>query len=266
MTGIYEIRNLVTGQRYVGSSNAIQKRFVTHRSLLRRRKHPNIYLQRAWDKYGYDRFVFRVLAILEPSEQLFIEQRFLMHMRSMKHVYYNIARDASAPMLGLTPSEETIALLRSIRGTPEWKAAQSARIKTYFTNPAARARTSAATQAAMDRPDVRQKHLTALHAAREADPEWRSKIAATLKGHTLTQEHKRKIVEGNKKSWQREDVRANHKAGIAACGPRWNAKLTRADAAAIRAAYPAQSSIALAAAYGVSKKSILNVLHGKTFR
>jgi hypothetical protein len=44
-----------------------------------------------------------------------------------------------------------------------------------------------------------------------------------------------------------------------------NSKLTSEDAAAIRATYPNKSMQAIADLYGVSKKTILNVIHGKTF-
>lgn len=44
-----------------------------------------------------------------------------------------------------------------------------------------------------------------------------------------------------------------------------NAKLTMKDASAIRAAYPASTMQKLAAKYGVSKKTVLNIIHGRTF-
>lgn len=45
-----------------------------------------------------------------------------------------------------------------------------------------------------------------------------------------------------------------------------NAKLTVADAIFIKDNYPVMTSSALAKQLGVSKKTVLNVLHGKTFR
>lgn len=44
-----------------------------------------------------------------------------------------------------------------------------------------------------------------------------------------------------------------------------NSKLTEADVRYIRANYPAMTCSAIAAKVGVSKKSVLNVLHGRTF-
>jgi len=45
-----------------------------------------------------------------------------------------------------------------------------------------------------------------------------------------------------------------------------NAKLTVADALFIKDNYPEFTAQALATKLGVSKKTILNVIHGKTFR
>jgi len=45
-----------------------------------------------------------------------------------------------------------------------------------------------------------------------------------------------------------------------------NSKLSEADALFIKQNYPLMTSTALAAKLGVSKKTVLNVLHGRTFR
>lgn len=44
-----------------------------------------------------------------------------------------------------------------------------------------------------------------------------------------------------------------------------NAKLTQEEADQIRAIYPAVTSVQLASRFGVSKKTVLNVIHGRTF-
>lgn len=68
-------------------------------------------------------------------------------------------------------------------------------------------------------------------------------------------------MQGRMKSgWTEQDVVTNVERR-----PLWNQKLTKEDAAKIRSMYPATSSIKLAEMYSVSKKTILNVLHNKTF-
>jgi len=59
--GVYKITCLSTGKYYIGYSKEIEKRFHTHKMLLRASRHFNILLQRAYDKYGYDDFTFEIL-------------------------------------------------------------------------------------------------------------------------------------------------------------------------------------------------------------
>jgi hypothetical protein len=60
-SGIYAIENTKNGKLYVGSSVDVHKRWVQHKSSLRKGLHHSIALQRAWNKYGCDCFHFKVL-------------------------------------------------------------------------------------------------------------------------------------------------------------------------------------------------------------
>lgn len=76
-SGIYEIRNVVNGHRYIGSAIDIDKRFERHIKNLRRSTHYNKHLQAAWNKYGEQSFSFSALELC-PKEQLYyIEQEFI---------------------------------------------------------------------------------------------------------------------------------------------------------------------------------------------
>lgn len=82
-TGIYLITNTTDGKVYVGSAaQGFKKRWDSHRSLLRRGKHDNRHLQRAWDKYGEDVFVFSVVefvvdvGLILQREQAWIDRYF----------------------------------------------------------------------------------------------------------------------------------------------------------------------------------------------
>ena len=60
--GVYLIENKVTGKRYVGSTTInLQQRWNDHKSGLRNNKHANIHLQRTWNKYGEESFVFSII-------------------------------------------------------------------------------------------------------------------------------------------------------------------------------------------------------------
>ena len=102
-TGVYQIRNLTNGKRYVGST-ASQKGFADrwslHRLQLRREKHHSIKLQRAWNKHGADVFIFEVLLYCDPQDCLVYEQIALDHYKPE----YNVAKIAGSS-LGIKRSE-----------------------------------------------------------------------------------------------------------------------------------------------------------------
>lgn len=60
-SGVYIILCIQSWKYYVGSSIWIEKRWREHKSDLNLKVHGNIHLQRAWDKYGKDSFMFFVL-------------------------------------------------------------------------------------------------------------------------------------------------------------------------------------------------------------
>lgn len=100
--GVYEIVNKKSGNKYIGSSVDIKRRWEQHKRGLRGGYHYNIYLQNAWNKYGKGAFEFRVIAITEPEEALRLENLLL----ATPNYAYNIARDAVASLKGVTFSEE----------------------------------------------------------------------------------------------------------------------------------------------------------------
>ena len=57
-SGIYKILNNINGKIYIGSTKNFNKRWVTHKYLLRLNKHENKHLQYAWNKYGEVHFEF----------------------------------------------------------------------------------------------------------------------------------------------------------------------------------------------------------------
>lgn len=66
-SGIYIIINVVNNKVYVGKSLNISLRKSAHFSLLRRQKHPNIYLQTSYNKHGKENFIFNNIEMCEFS-------------------------------------------------------------------------------------------------------------------------------------------------------------------------------------------------------
>ena len=76
-SGIYEIVNLVTGKRYIGSAINIKERWEKHKYRLRNDNHHSIKLQRSWNKHGEDGFEFNILHECDKEQLLFCEQNWI---------------------------------------------------------------------------------------------------------------------------------------------------------------------------------------------
>jgi len=68
--GIYFIRNIQTGESYVGAAKNIQKRLSAHIIDLVGGVHINPLLQESWNTYGPTSFVFGILEIVRAIEEL----------------------------------------------------------------------------------------------------------------------------------------------------------------------------------------------------
>lgn len=66
--GIYSIKNSVNNKQYIGMSVNIENRLSVHRSLLINNKHPNIHLQRAWNKFGESSFTFEIVEAVSTDD------------------------------------------------------------------------------------------------------------------------------------------------------------------------------------------------------
>jgi group I intron endonuclease len=76
-SGIYKITCNSLGKIYIGSAQKLSQRFWSHRNNLSKNKHPNYKLQRAWEFYGEESFVFEPILICRKEDLLMYEQKFL---------------------------------------------------------------------------------------------------------------------------------------------------------------------------------------------
>jgi hypothetical protein len=92
--GIYEIRNTITGECYIGSAHSILRRWAQHRASLNNGGHYNHRLQQAWDTYGAETFAFGVLEEIAPPHGLEqVEARYIAERRPP----YNLGNLAVKP-------------------------------------------------------------------------------------------------------------------------------------------------------------------------
>ena len=77
-TGVYLIKNKVNNKFYIGSTaKSIDRRFYTHLNSLRKNEHHSEYLQKSWNKYGEDSFIFIILECCDPKDCISREQYYM---------------------------------------------------------------------------------------------------------------------------------------------------------------------------------------------
>ena len=93
--GIYSITCVPTGKFYVGSSVNIEGRWRQHRCHLKAGKHHSVLLQRSWDKYGADAFVFAITLEVDAEFLLDKEQEVLDTEQPFAPHGFNICKTVS---------------------------------------------------------------------------------------------------------------------------------------------------------------------------
>ena len=101
--GVYAIHNTQTNDVYVGSAVDMVRRWGRHKSELKHGNHINLHLQRAYDKYGQDKFEYLVLEVVAEDVQCVpTEQRWIDTLKPA----YNLQPTAGSN-LGYHASETT---------------------------------------------------------------------------------------------------------------------------------------------------------------
>lgn len=183
-TGIYAIRRLASNKRYIGSASvSLPGRWVDHRKDLRGNRHYNDYLQKAWNKYGEEAFVFEVIEYCPPEACLDREQFWIDHYQSYDERFgYNLCPKA-ANSAGYKHTEETRARMREA-----W--------------------------ASGNRQPPSPEHLARLHEmqkGRKRKPETIAKMREAMKGRVRTPEHSANISKAKKGKKLSEEEKAKRR-------------------------------------------------------
>jgi len=93
-SGIYRINCLANGRCYVGSATDIATRWSVHKHKLNRRTHHSAYMQRAWVKYGSDKFEFLVIEHVPVEHLIEREQHYLDLLLPFGSRGFNTAKKA----------------------------------------------------------------------------------------------------------------------------------------------------------------------------
>jgi group I intron endonuclease len=123
LAGVYVIKNLVTRKIYVGSTKEFWTRLRCHLSDLRRNKHRNRHLQKAWNKYGNEAFVFEILEVVSDLQQLVeVEQTWIDKLQASDERFgYNICPNASSCLGRKFPEEMKQVISERLKGVPQVK-------------------------------------------------------------------------------------------------------------------------------------------------
>lgn len=77
--GIYKIINTLSNKVYVGCASNIRTRWNGHLYDLRKEKHPNTYLQKAWSKYGESNFRFEIIESCDITD-LYVREHYWVNI------------------------------------------------------------------------------------------------------------------------------------------------------------------------------------------
>lgn len=114
--GVYEIRNLISGRGYIGSSRNLRERQRQHSKELMTGRHHNPRLAAAYAKHGAEAFLFVVLERVADEVFLRAREQFWLWRKAPE---YNQSMDAVAPLV--SPEKEAeLSATRSANGRRLW--------------------------------------------------------------------------------------------------------------------------------------------------
>jgi group I intron endonuclease len=114
--GVYKITNKITNKYYIGYAKDIYKRFNEHRNTLKNGNHQNIILQRSYNKYTLDAFIFEILHIFDNIENAKIKELEYLQTLKIRPMLYNLHyNNSGGDILTNHPDKENI--IRRITNT-----------------------------------------------------------------------------------------------------------------------------------------------------
>jgi len=178
-SGIYQILNLHNGKRYIGSAVNPPNRKRQHFQSLARGDHHSVSLQRAWNKYGADKFKFIQLIFCAKENLITYEQDFIDGYKPE----YNISPKAGS-QLGFKMSDEARKKMRESR--PKNFSPMTGKSHSDATK--AKISASRIGKKSGDMTADRRAKISAAQKGRVITHEQRKKISATLAGHKQSKE------------------------------------------------------------------------------
>lgn len=123
-SGVYVIRNVITGKRYVGSTtSSFKTRWAIHRHHLDNGQHHSHHLQASWNRYGEKAFTFKIIQHCLPRKCLEREQFWMDYYKvTDRRCGYNTAPQAGNCLGSKRTPEQKKRMSESVRNRgPEWR-------------------------------------------------------------------------------------------------------------------------------------------------
>lgn len=117
-SGIYVLKNTITGACYIGQSSRLAIRKASHFNMLGQGKHHSIYLQRSFNEHGQAAFEWSVLEEVPPDRTLLF-QREAYWIETLQPEYNSAI--ASVSRFGTHYTEKGLAAIRAAQANPETK-------------------------------------------------------------------------------------------------------------------------------------------------
>jgi group I intron endonuclease len=188
-SGVYIITNTVNGKVYIGSAaESIDRRLYAHRYMLDAGTHPNIHLQRSWDKHGEEAFTFAPKERCRPEDCIKREQHWLDNLECCKKGF-NICPTAGS-RLGTMFSEESKRKIsvahKGRKASPEARAKMSATRKGKRHTEQSREKMKENSWARGPKAEEIAAKISAGLKSRPHNPERVAKMAATKRGKPMS--------------------------------------------------------------------------------
>ncbi len=223
-SGIYAILNITNEKIYVGSAKSFKSRWLIHLRELKKNKHYNSYLQRAWNKYGINNFIF---VILEVTDNLLErEQHWINKLKPFdKNFGYNVCITAGS-QLGLKHTEITkLKMSNAHKGkikSIEWQEKITKALKGKRLSEETKRKFSLA-RLGRKATEEERAIMKLAQQNRKITPEAYERMTKANVGKKFSEDHKRKISEAHKGKPKSKEHKLNLKL---AALRRWNNSAT----------------------------------------
>jgi group I intron endonuclease len=201
---LYRIVNTTNGRQYIGQSVEVEKRWRYHQWCLNNNLHRNIFLQRAWKKYGEEAFRFELIAEFQSRDELNAAES--LHIEVSGSLYpngYNLVKGGDV----YERSEATREKLKNRKYSAETRTKISEGLKKYYQQLSEEERIRLVTNGKTIRAETRAK-LSAINKGKPKSAAHRAKISEALRGKPKSAAHREKMSDAKKGKLLSAETRA----------------------------------------------------------